>query len=100
MEYRLLGRTGVEVSPLVLGCMMFGGKTTAPDSFAIIDRSLDAGLNSVDTSNSYNQGQSEEVTGDALKRDNKRGRVILATKFYIRVGEGPNMMGSSRRFII
>ncbi len=100
MDYRLLGRTGVEVSPLVLGCMMFGGKTNEPDSFAIIDKSLDVGINFLDTSNSYNQGQSEEVTGNALRRDGKRDKVILATKYYIRVGKGPNMMGSSRRFII
>lgn len=100
MEYRNLGRTGVEVSPLALGCMMFGGKTNEKDSFAIIDRALDDGINFLDTSNSYNQGNSEEVTGNALKRDGKREKVVLATKFYIRLGEGPNMMGSSRRFII
>ncbi len=100
MDYRLLGRTGVEVSPLGLGCMMFGDRTKPEDSFAIIDRALDAGLNFFDTSNSYGKGRSEEVTGEALARDGKRNQVVLATKYYIRVGEGPNMMGSSRRFII
>ncbi|WP_242123856.1 aldo/keto reductase [Sphingobium sp. Sx8-8] len=100
MEYRLMGRTGVEVSPMALGCMMFGDRTTPEDSYAIIDRALDAGINLLDTSNSYGRGRSEEVTGDALKRNGRRDQVILATKYYIRIGEGPNMMGSSRRFII
>jgi aryl-alcohol dehydrogenase-like predicted oxidoreductase len=100
VDYRLLGRTGVEVSPLGLGCMMFGDRTTPEDSFAIIDRALDAGLNFFDTSNSYGRGRSEEVTGEALARNGKRDKVVLATKYFIRVGEGPNMMGSSRRFII
>jgi aryl-alcohol dehydrogenase-like predicted oxidoreductase len=100
MDYRLLGRTGVEVSPLALGCMMFGDRTTPEDSFRIIDRALDEGINFLDTSNSYGKGRSEEVTGEALARDGKRERVVLATKYYIRTGDGPNMMGSSRRFIV
>jgi aryl-alcohol dehydrogenase-like predicted oxidoreductase len=100
MEYRVLGRTGVDVSALTLGCMMFGGKTEPKDSYRIIDRALDDGINFLDTSNSYNAGRSEEVTGEALSRDGKRENVVLATKFYIRVGEGPNKMGSSRRFIV
>lgn len=100
MEYRFLGRSGVEVSSLALGCMNFGGKTNEIDSFEIIDKALDDGINFLDTSNSYNKGESEVVTGNALARDGKRDKVVLATKFYIRLGEGPNMMGSSRRFII
>jgi len=100
MDYKFLGRTGVEVSPLALGCMMFGDRTAPEDSYAIIDRALDAGLNFLDTSNSYGRGRSEEVTGEGLARNGRRNQVVLATKYYIRVGEGPNMMGSSRRFII
>ena len=100
MDYRLLGRTGVEVSPLGLGCMMFGDRTTPEDSYAIIDRALDVGINFFDTSNSYGKGRSEEVTGEALARNGKRDKVVLATKYFIRLGDGPNMMGSSRRFII
>jgi aryl-alcohol dehydrogenase-like predicted oxidoreductase len=100
MEYRILGRTGVEVSCLALGCMNFGGKTNESDSFAIIDRALADGINFLDTSNSYNHFQSEVVTGNALARDNKRQQVVLATKFSIPLGKGPNMGGASRRFII
>lgn len=100
MQYRLMGRTGVEVSQMALGCMMFGDRASLEDSCAIVDRALDAGINLLDTSNSYGQGRSEEVTGEALQRNGKRDQVILATKYFIRVGEGPNMMGSSRRFII
>ena len=82
MHYVPFGRTGLKVSPLTLGCMMFGGKTTPEDSARIIDRSLDVGINLLDTANVYNAGQSEEVTGTALKRNGKRDRVILATKVH------------------
>ncbi len=66
MEYRTLGRTGVNVSSLCLGCMMFGGKTEETESYAIIDRAIDAGINFLDTANVYSRGRSEEVTGAAL----------------------------------
>ena len=65
MEYRNLGRTGVKVSPLCFSCMMFGGKTGEQDSWNIIDRALDSGINFIDTANVYSQGKSEEVTGGA-----------------------------------
>lgn len=101
MEYRALGRTGVKVSSLCLGCMMFGGKTSAEDSYAIIDRALDAGINFIDTANVYVRGRSEEVTGEALKRNGKRQRVVLATKVHGQMDESdPNGMGNSRRHII
>jgi aryl-alcohol dehydrogenase-like predicted oxidoreductase len=101
MEYRNLGRTGVKVSSLCLGCMMFGGKTGETDSFAIIDRALDAGINFLDTANVYSRGRSEEVTGAALKRNGKRQRVVLATKVHGRMDDDdPNMEGNSRRHII
>lgn len=101
MEYRLLGRTGVKVSPLCLGCMMFGGKTNPEDSYAIIDRALDAGINFLDTANVYSRGRSEEVTGEALKRNGKRGQIVLATKVHGRMDDDdPNAAGSSRRHII
>ncbi|HEX2109377.1 MAG TPA: aldo/keto reductase, partial [Rubrobacteraceae bacterium] len=61
MEYRNLGRTGVKVSKLCLGCMMFGGRTGEEDSFGIIDRAIDAGINFLDTANVYSLGASEEV---------------------------------------
>ena len=67
-----LGRTGVKVSPLCLGCMMFGGKTDEAPSLDIIDRAIDAGINFLDTANVYSRGRSEEVVGAALKRNGKR----------------------------
>ncbi|RME82591.1 MAG: aldo/keto reductase [Caldilineae bacterium] len=101
MEYRPLGRTGVQVSVLCLGCMMFGGRTDPQDSYAIIDRALDAGINFLDTANVYSRGRSEEVTGEALKRNGKRHQVILATKVHGRMADDdPNAWGNSRRHII
>lgn len=101
MEYRSLGRTGVKVSALCLGCMMFGGRTTPEDSYDIIDRALDAGINFLDTANVYSRGRSEEVTGEALKRNGKRERIVLATKVHGTMADDDvNMQGNSRRHII
>ncbi|MBC8075176.1 MAG: aldo/keto reductase [Chloroflexales bacterium] len=101
MEYRQLGRTGVKVSVLCLGCMMFGGKTEPEASYAIIDRAIDAGINFLDTANVYSRGRSEEVTGEALKRNGKRQRVVLATKVHGTMDDDdPNAQGNSRRHII
>ena len=101
MHYVPFGRTGVKVSPLTLGCMMFGGKTSAEDSARIIDRALDAGINFLDTANVYNEGRSEEVTGAALKRNGKRARVFLATKVHRSMDDSdPNAGGLSRRHIV
>jgi aryl-alcohol dehydrogenase-like predicted oxidoreductase len=101
MEYRSLGRTGVKVSVLCLGCMMFGGKTEPEPSMDIIDRALDGGINFLDTANVYSRGRSEEVTGQALKRNGKRQRVVLATKVHGQMADDdPNMWGNHRRHII
>ena len=101
MEYRSLGRTGVKVSVLCLGCMMFGGRTTPDDSYAIIDRAIDADINFLDTANVYSRGRSEEVTGEALKRNGKRQQIILATKVHGQMADDvPNMEGNGRRHII
>jgi aryl-alcohol dehydrogenase-like predicted oxidoreductase len=100
MELRPLGRTGVKVSNLCLGCMMFGGRTNAADAYGIIDRALDAGINFLDTANVYSLGKSEEVTGEALKRNGKRNSVVLATKVHGKMGDGVNDLGNSRRHII
>lgn len=101
MEYRSLGRTGVKVSPLCLGCMMFGGRTELEESCAIIDRALAAGINFLDTANSYGRGRSEEVVGEALRRNRQRDRVILATKVRSPMADDdPNMVGNHRRMII
>jgi len=100
MEYRPLGRTGVQVSPLCLGTMMFGawGNTDHEDSVRIIHRALDAGINFVDTADVYSAGESEEIVGKALK--GRRDDVVLATKFFMPMGEDPNMRGGSRRWIV
>ena len=100
MELRSLGRTGMKVSNLCLGCMMFGGRTKPTDAYDIIDRALDNGINFLDTANVYSIGRSEEVTGEALKRNGKRESVVLATKVHGKMGEGANDMGNSRRHII
>ncbi|HEX5480117.1 MAG TPA: aldo/keto reductase [Dehalococcoidia bacterium] len=100
MEYRAFGRTGAKVSPLCLGCMMFGGKTAPEDSYSIIDKALDYGINFIDTANVYSLGRSEEVTGEALKRNGKRADVVLATKVHGNMGEGPLQSGNGRRHII
>ncbi len=100
MEYRQFGRTGVKVSPLCLGCMMFGAKTEPNDSYKIIDRAIDSGINFIDTANVYGRGRSEEVTGEALKRNGKRDWVVLATKVHGRMADDDtNAMGNSRRHI-
>ncbi|AUX46461.1 aldo/keto reductase [Sorangium cellulosum] len=104
MNYRLLGRTGIHVSPLTLGCMMFGGRTSAEDSYAIIDRAIAVGINLLDTANVYNDGRSEEIVGDALRRNGHRHHIVLATKVHgnMHKGDGldPNRAGNSRRQII
>jgi aryl-alcohol dehydrogenase-like predicted oxidoreductase len=98
MEYRLLGRTGVKVSPLCLGAMNFGGATQEADSIRIIHAALDAGINFVDTANVYNEGQSEIVVGKAIA--SRRSQVILGTKVHGKMGEGPNDQGNSRLHIL
>jgi aryl-alcohol dehydrogenase-like predicted oxidoreductase len=100
MEYRPLGRTGVQVSKLCLGTMMFGawGNTDHDDSIRIIHRALDAGVNFVDSADVYSAGESEEIVGKALK--GRRDDVVLATKFWGPMGEDANQGGVSRRWII
>jgi len=98
MNYRLLGRTGVRVSPLGLGAMNLGGPTPDEESVRIVHTALDRGVNLVDTANMYNAGRSEEVVGRALA--GRRHRVVLATKFHYRMGDGPNDQGNSRLHIL
>ncbi len=100
MEYRSLGRTGVQVSPLCLGCMNFGRGTAAKEAYRIIDHALDAGLNFIDTANVYNAGRSEEIAGEALRRNGQRDNVILATKVHGKMRDDPNARGNHRRHII
>jgi len=80
--------------------MMFGGATDEKDSFRIIDRAIDEGINFLDTANMYSSGRSEEVVGAALKRNGKRDSIFLATKVFNKMGTGPNDWGASRRHIM
>ncbi|MHB8241919.1 MAG: aldo/keto reductase [Solirubrobacteraceae bacterium] len=100
MKYCPLGRTGVHVSKLCLGTMMFGawGNTDHDDSIRIIHRALDAGVNFLDTADVYSAGESEEIVGKALK--GRRDDVVLATKVNVAMDEDPNHRGNSRRWII
>ncbi|GGV23626.1 aldo/keto reductase [Paenarthrobacter nicotinovorans] len=101
MEYRLLGRTGVRVSPLCLGAMMFGpwGNNDHADATRIIHRALDAGINFIDTADVYSGGTSEEIVGKAI--EGRRDDVFLATKFFMPMNpDDPNQSGGSRRWII
>src|SRR3977135_2289395 len=108
MEHRDLGRTGVKVSPLCLGAMMFGawGNPDHEDCIRIVHRALDAGINFIDTADVYSQGESEEIVGKALI-GGLRDDVILATKVHSQMGAraggrpgDPNRRGNSRRWIV
>jgi len=99
MQYRTLGRTGIRVSPYALGTLMFAtsiGNPDHEDSIRIIHKALDAGINLIDTADSYED--SEEVVGKALK--GRRDSVVLATKFSRPMGDDPNRQGTSRRWIM
>ena len=100
METRPLGSTGVQVSPLCLGAMMFGawGNTDHDDSVRIIHRALDAGINFIDTADVYAQGESEQIVGKALA-GGRRDDVVLATKVHGGMGKDPNEQGNSRRWV-
>src|ERR1035438_5482539 len=101
MELHSLGRTGIKVSVLCLGAMMFGawGNPDHDDSIKIIHKALDAGINFIDTADVYSAGESEEIVGKALK-GGKRQNVILATKVHGQMGDDPNHEGNSRRWIM
>ena len=101
MNYRSLGRTGVQVSALCLGCMNFGGKTNEADSMDIIDKAIDDGVNFVDTADVYSRGASEIVVGKALQRNGKRDQIVLATKVHGRMDDDNVLMaGNNRKHII
>jgi aryl-alcohol dehydrogenase-like predicted oxidoreductase len=100
MEQRILGTTGVSVSSLCLGTMMFGnwGATSYAECERIIHTALDAGINFVDTADVYSAGESEEILGRALSGGRREG-VVVATKFNRPMGDDPNQSGNSRRWI-
>ena len=100
MQYRTLGRTGVQVSTLVLGAMNFGaiGRTTQDEATAMIDAALEGGINLIDTADFYSHGESEEMVGKAIS--GRRDDIVLATKAYLPMGDERNHRGSSRRWLI
>ncbi|KOX30249.1 MULTISPECIES: aldo/keto reductase [Streptomyces] len=100
MQYRTLGRTGVQVSSLALGAMNFGsiGRTTQDEATAIVDAALEAGINLVDTADWYGAGESEEMVGKAIA--GRRDDIVLATKANMPMGDEPNHQGSSRRWLV
>jgi aryl-alcohol dehydrogenase-like predicted oxidoreductase len=101
MKLHTLGRTGIKVSPLCLGAMMFGawGNPDHDESIRIIHRALDAGINFIDTADVYSQGESEVIVGKALASKD-RSSIVLATKVHFPMGEDPNAQGNSRRWIV
>ena len=101
MDYRSLGRTGVPVSKLCLGCMNFGWKTGEEEALAIIDKALDSGINFLDTANVYGRGASETIVGKALKHRGQRDKIVLATKVHGRMDDdNPLAAGNNRLHII
>jgi aryl-alcohol dehydrogenase-like predicted oxidoreductase len=101
MEQRTLAGTGVHVSPLCLGAMMFGawGEPDHDAAIRIVHRALDGGINFIDTADVYSRGESEEILGKALG-GGRREKVVLATKFHGTMGDDPNQAGNSRRWIM
>ncbi|HYA45187.1 MAG TPA: aldo/keto reductase [Acidimicrobiales bacterium] len=104
MEYRTLGRTGVKVSSLCLGAMMFGswGNPDHDECLRIIQRALDEGINFIDTADVYSEGESEQIIGEALTAlgSARRDEIVLATKVHGQMGNGLNRKGNSRRWVI
>jgi aryl-alcohol dehydrogenase-like predicted oxidoreductase len=98
MEYRKLGNSGLEVSPLCLGTMMFGDRTDDKEAARIVGSAFDAGVNFIDTADQYAKGESERITGRLIAA--RRDYWVLATKVGNRMGEGPNRAGLGRKWIM
>ena len=98
MEYRNLGRSGLQVSVVGLGTNNFGGRIDFDATRAVVEKALDVGINLFDTSDSYGSGASEEFIGKAIQ--GRRQSVVIATKFASPMGEGPMRSGGSRRWIM
>ncbi|AGM08596.1 aldo/keto reductase [Amycolatopsis keratiniphila] len=100
MQYRTLGRTGVQVSTLALGAMNFGaiGRTTQDEATAIVDAALEGGVNLIDTADMYSAGESERMVGKAIA--GRREDIVLATKASMPMGEERNHQGASRRWLV
>jgi aryl-alcohol dehydrogenase-like predicted oxidoreductase len=100
VEYRLLGRTGLNISPLCLGTANFADPTPEEECIGIVHRAIEAGINLIDTGNNYANGECERIVGKALSQNNYRQKVLLATKVHYPMGPGPNDSGNSRLHIL
>jgi aryl-alcohol dehydrogenase-like predicted oxidoreductase len=100
MQYRRLGRSGLQISSLVLGTMNFGKPTDKREAFRIVDAAIDQGINIIDCADVYANGESERILGEAFKRNGKRKDILLTSKVYNRMGPGPNDLGNSKHHII
>jgi len=98
MNYRNLGKSGLKVSQICLGTNNFGGQVSEETSIKIINKTLDCGINIIDTANTYTSGRSEEIIGKAIK--GRRDEVIIATKVGSKIGQEPNQGGLSRKHIL
>ena len=98
MQYRQLGRSGLKISPICLGTMMFGGPTDEATSSRIVAKAREAGINFIDSADAYNGGKSEQVVGRAIS--NGRQNWVLATKLANQIGDDPNRGGLSRRWVL
>src|SRR5450755_2914305 len=98
MQYRQLGRSGLKISPICLGTMMFGGPTDEAASTRIVAKAREAGVNFIDTADAYSNGNSEQVVGRAIS--NNRQNWVLATKLANPMGDDPNRGGLSRRWVL
>ncbi|WP_420631163.1 aldo/keto reductase [Candidatus Leptofilum sp.] len=100
MEYRRLGRSGVKIAPLCLGTDNFANPTPEDEAKVMVNRAIEAGINLIDSSNSYAQGESERIIGRALQENGRRHQVLIATKVHFPTGPGPNDGGNGRLHII
>ncbi len=100
MKYRRLGRSGLQVSTVVLGTMNFGRPTEKEEAFRIVDAAIDAGINLIDCADIYASGESERILGEAFKRNGKRSEVLITSKVFNRMGPGPNDLGLSKYHIL
>lgn len=100
MEYRRLGRSGLQVSPIVLGTMNFGKPTLKEEAFRIVDMAIDVGINLFDCADIYVGGESERILGGAFQRNGKRKEVLITSKVFNKMGPGPNDHGNSKHHIL
>ena len=94
MEYRRLGRSGLQISSIVLGTMNFGKPTEKEEAYSIVDAAIEAGINLIDCADVYADGESERILGEAFKRNGKRKNILLTSKVFNRTGPGQNDFGN------